>query len=476
MSTPEFHPQTEPELARPGSLAQGELVGDAYRIERQIGSGGMGTVFSAVDERSGTRVAVKWVLPGADHARSRERLVREWHLARQVRHPNVVEILDAGQERGSSYLVMELLEGESLEAWVQKGPFEPDFAVRVLMPVMRGVAAAHAAGIVHRDLKPQNVVLRSEARGVRPTLIDFGISRAAAAGVYGDRKLTQHGFMVGTPLYMAPEQLIGAQEADRASDVYALGVILFEMLTGTTPFDAGAGESELITEKINRAPARLTEILPDVDPRLSAVVAKALERSPSKRFGTVAAFAQALEPFTGARFASDEPVYQGPTPVEVRGSTLRVRKRSAGARGIQRWLIAGALAAGLLVLGVVVGVLLAGDGDDAPLRAIELTGDEATQPGSTGAVDTPADLEPADAPLAPSPQPSPQPAPDPIANVEPGQASPPPEVSPTTRPEPAAAPPIRRRRRRPRPRRTSRRGPTTSRGHGRSGHLSVDDF
>ena len=461
MSTPESHLKSPLETGGPGLLEPGQLVGEAYRVERQIGSGGMGAVFSAVDERSGTRVAVKWVLPGADHARSRDRLVREWHLARQVRHPNVVEILDSGQERGSSYLVMELLEGESLEAWVQRGPFEPDFAIQVLMPVLRGVEAAHAAGIVHRDLKPQNVILATDPHGVRPTLIDFGISRAAAAGVYGDRKLTQHGYMVGTPLYMAPEQLVGAQEADRTSDVYALGVILFEMLAGTTPFVAGAGDSELISEKIDRTPARLTDHLPDVNPKLSAVVARALERSPSKRFGTVEALAKALEPFASVTFKSDDAVYRGLAPLEARGSTLRVRRRAAGDRKMRKWLIGGAVATALLVIGVVFGALLGSGEPERPLRATELPAVTEESPPAAA----PDRTENA-VPDVPS-----QPPPDEPARVEP-VADPAEVASPSEPPPPAEG----RRRRRTTSRRAARRGGRSREGRGRSGRLSVDDF
>ncbi|MBX3271880.1 MAG: protein kinase [Sandaracinaceae bacterium] len=446
-------PEAQSSSTEPGLLSRGELVGGTYRIERMIGQGGMGEVFSARDERDGARVAVKWVRPGEGHARSRERLIREWHLARQVVHPNVVRILDAGEERGSGYLVMELLEGEALGAWVASGPYDPAFVVDLAMPVMRGVAAAHAAGIVHRDLKPENVILERASGGVRPTLIDFGISRAAAIGVYGDRKLTQHGVAVGTPLYMAPEQLVGAGEADPQCDVYALGVILFELLTGRAPFESPPEAPGLIREKIDRPALRLSSVRPDADARLDAVIARALERSPSKRWGTVAELARALEPFGAARFDGDDPHYRGPSPVERPGTTVRVVQQAQRSRA--RWLAVGAAALVLLAVGLAVGIALGAREPSSAPAVIE---------GHAASVSPPA--EPWREPDAPQraelEPPSPVEA-DAVAPQRSGDAP------------PAGAAPRRVERRRvvapASSQRSARRGAS-----GRSGRLSVDDF
>ncbi|MCB9591776.1 MAG: protein kinase [Sandaracinaceae bacterium] len=432
-------------------------MGEAYRIERQIGSGGMGAVFSATDERTGSRVALKWVLPGERHARSRERLIREWHLARQVRHPNVVEIFDAGEERGSSYLVMELLEGDSLEAWVARGPFDPAFVVDLMMPVLRGAAAAHAAGIVHRDLKPQNIILRRSNGGVRPTLIDFGISRAAAAGVYGDRKLTQHGITVGTPLYMAPEQLVGTQESDPQSDVYALGVILFELLAGAAPYESPADAPALISEKIDRPALRLQALLPDVDPRLDGVLAKALERSPSRRWGSVAELAKELERFGSARFTADEPDYRGPSPLERPATTLRVRQQPKRGPRIGLWLGVALGAVCLLAAGLLFGAYLAAP-DPRATETVITTPPSRPRPL---AEDPPDEAEPMAQAAVPTPE-----APDDAVPEDPE----PPATG--TSPSPAAPRPTRRR---ALPRAVPAAG-RTARPQGRSGRLSVDDF
>jgi len=442
----------------------------------------MGSVFSAVDETTGAEVAIKWVRPGREHERTRERLLREWALARQIEHPNVVRQFGAGEQDGSAYLVMELLVGEPLEQWVLRGPFDPGLAAQLMMPILRGVAAAHDAGIVHRDIKPSNVILCREEGGVRPTVFDFGISRGARTGVTGDQQLTQHGVMVGTPLYMAPEQLVGTQEADIRADVYALGVILYELLSGEVPFESELGSPELLTEKIDRPAIRLSEYLVDVDPELDAVLARALERSPAKRFGSVKELGEALEPFCTARFSDDAPVYGGPSPIENRGATLRVRRRRR--RRQRPWLLL--LAAALVVAVALVSGVIGFGGNDEPAPAS--TARPAQTP--TAPVDPRAPGPPASEPAAARPSVGAEAPPEvaPVARVDPEPAPTPPASAaappvpsvPAARTDTGPRPhPTRRvhrrlpsrigRGRRHRPRRRRRR-------HGRSGSLSVDDF
>jgi serine/threonine-protein kinase len=291
----------------------GDTIAGRYRIDGYLGRGGMGAVLSATHVVTGKPYAIKWVLPRGDARRiARERLLREARMAGRIDHPNVVHVVDVGEHEGSIFLVMELLRGESLKALIARGPLPVDEAIRLLMPVMRGVAAAHEVGIVHRDLKPDNILLtKTEAtHAVRPTVLDFGISRGAEDGLPGDLTLTQTGVMLGTPLYMAPEQLAGKTGVDPRYDVYALGVILYELVTGSRPFE-GETYALLVSAKLNQEPIPARDRVPDLDPRFEKVLLRAMARRPGSRWGSVQAFATALEPFSeGCTFADDDPYWR----------------------------------------------------------------------------------------------------------------------------------------------------------------------
>jgi serine/threonine-protein kinase len=216
----------------------GEVVGGKYRIDRPIGQGGMGTVYAALNEETGRRVAVKSLLadvPG--NAQAGARLLREARMVGKVHHPNVIDVYDVGRHEGTPFLVMELLDGESLDDLLVRGRIAPDDAIRLIIPAMRGIAAAHALGVVHRDLKPDNIFLcKSTAGRVREVkVLDFGISKTYGEEL-NDTNLTRSGAILGTPKYMAPEQLAN-EPVDRRTDVYALGVILYELIAGCLPFE-----------------------------------------------------------------------------------------------------------------------------------------------------------------------------------------------------------------------------------------------
>src|SRR5689334_13141489 len=186
----------------------GDIISGKYRVERTLGTGGMGTVFEAVHQVTGKRFAVKWLLPDlSSHGDAVKRFIREAQVAGRFEHPNIVEVYDVGQERGSFFMVMELLQGESLASRLRnRGRFTPEQACAVMIPCLRGVARAHEAGVVHRDLKPDNIFLCSASpeRPERPKVLDFGISKVAeAAGDVGS-SITKTGVVMGTPHYMAP--------------------------------------------------------------------------------------------------------------------------------------------------------------------------------------------------------------------------------------------------------------------------------
>ncbi|HKU36817.1 MAG TPA: serine/threonine-protein kinase [Polyangiales bacterium] len=304
----------------------GDVVAGKYRVDAFIARGGMGAVLAATHRITGRRMALKWLLHdrGQD-AEATHRFVREARAAALVRHPNVVDVYDVGEHDGSLFLVMELLEGETLHARLEaQGALDPHVTLAWLLPVMRGVDAAHRSGVIHRDLKPSNIFLCTEpsATELIPRVLDFGISKIARA-VDGEQSLTRTGAVLGTPHYMAPEQLTG-QDVDARTDVYALGVILYQCLTGQRPFH-DRNYNALILQIAAASPTPIAKLAPHVPMALSAVVMRAMAREPSARFANVAALIDALVPFCTA---------------------------GAAAGGRRSWTVAALLA--VVVLGVVV--------------------------------------------------------------------------------------------------------------------------
>jgi len=252
-------------------------------MEALLASGGMGEVWAARDLLLDRAVAVK-VLGGAfaGDGRAAERLRREARAAGRLEHPAIARVLDLGEDGGRPYLVMELLEGESLaERIARAGPMGPAEAARVVAAVADALEAAHRAGVVHRDVKPGNVFLTSGG-GVK--VLDFGIASAA-----GDTALTT-GDLLGTAAYLAPERALGHQ-ATAAADVYALGVVLYELLAGRRPFEAGS-EIELAMAQINADPVPLAMVAPSVPPHLAAACQQAMAKDPAARPRSAAAFAR----------------------------------------------------------------------------------------------------------------------------------------------------------------------------------------
>ena len=278
-------------------------MGGKYLIEGVLGRGGMGVVYVAVNQHTERRVAVKWMLPrfAADPGAA-TRFTREARMAGRIDHPNVVTIYDVAQDDRTPFLVMELLHGESLSAIVERGPIPHAELVPMIMPALRGIAAAHALGIVHRDLKPDNIFICKSAEGqaLDAKVLDFGISKLTE-GV-PDHRLTATGAVMGTPHYMAPEQIRGVKEIDRRVDVYALGVILYEALSGRLPFQAETYAALAVMIATEEVPP-LRGVAPGVPEELEAACTRAMARRPADRFPDVASFAAALEPFAhGIRF------------------------------------------------------------------------------------------------------------------------------------------------------------------------------
>ncbi len=272
----------------------GQVLASKYRLEELLGSGGMGHVYRATNELVGRPVAIKLLRP--EHAANEqvvERFLREARAANLVRHPNVVDVLDIGKDEGGSpFIVQELLKGQDLAHYAQeRGRLSLDEVVDLICPVIDAIAEAHTQGVVHRDLKPENVFLARDPGGrVTPKLLDFGISKVRATG---NVRATEVGVMMGTPAYMPPEQLQGARDTDARSDVWALGVMLFELLSGRLPFVADEAPALFVKIATQDAP-KLSEVCDDVPPNVSKIVERCLRRKPDERYPTAAELARDL--------------------------------------------------------------------------------------------------------------------------------------------------------------------------------------
>jgi serine/threonine-protein kinase len=282
-------------------VTPGEVLADKYRVDRVLGVGGMGAVVAATHLQLGTRVALKFMLPdGLGHAVYVERFLREARAAVRLRSDHVARVLDVGTlPSGSPYMVMEYLEGSDLGALIeQHGPMAPLAAVDYVLQACDAVAEAHSLGIVHRDLKPRNLFLTGRNDGSPLVkVLDFGISKDA--GSPAELSLTRSHEIIGSPNYMSPEQLRSTKLADARSDIWALGVILYELVTGRVPFVAES-VTHLTAMVLTEEPPPVERLRSDVPPGLARVITRCLEKDPNQRFGSIAELAAALEPFAPA--------------------------------------------------------------------------------------------------------------------------------------------------------------------------------
>lgn len=276
------------------------MIAGKFRLTREIGRGGMGSVWAAVHEALGREVAVKFLHPHTNTGPSlRERFVSEARMVASIKHRFVVDVFDFGvTDDGLYYMVLELLHGSSLGDRMARGPaFSLREAVQLMADCLRGLHVVHEAGIVHCDLKPENIFVVGDTDGTFPKLLDFGISkRTEVSEVRSDAtrsRLTKPGIVVGTPHYMSPEQLRGRGEIDRRADVYSVGVILYELLAGTLPFPQDNIGDVLFAITMHGAPA-LDRLRPELGSELAKVVARALAAKREDRYADALALRDAL--------------------------------------------------------------------------------------------------------------------------------------------------------------------------------------
>ncbi len=288
-----------------GASLSSQIIDARYQVLKKLGEGGMSYVYLARELSSGQEVAIKVLSPKlATDKSSVERLRREAGLAMRLDHPNVCRILRLGESDGGLiYLVMPFLGGELLsDREARGGPMAPDRGIEILRQVCAGLQHAHDVQIVHRDLKPENIMLVPEDGGrERAVVMDFGLAKERRADP-AIAKLTATGIILGTPEFMSPEQIRG-KPLDGRSDIYALGIVAFEMFTGTLPFQ-GRNAQETMIARLRGRPTPLRQVRPELPGSLEKALARAMESNPDDRYGTALEFAEALTlSYEGGLFA-----------------------------------------------------------------------------------------------------------------------------------------------------------------------------
>jgi serine/threonine protein kinase len=324
----------------------GETVAERYELEELVGHGGMSSVYRAHDSLLERYVALKVLHEQYNEDEDFvERFKREARLVAQLQHPNIVTVIDRGEQDGRQYIVFEYIEGENLkELVVRKGRLEVREALEIAIEVARALGFAHEHGLVHRDVKPQNVLLNGDGRA---KVTDFGIARSLDV----EQGVTQTGTVLGTSNYIAPEQASG-KHVDQHSDVYSLGVVLYEMLSGEVPFP---GESfvAVALKHVNQPPPSVLDVRGDIPMRIAEAVGRALEKDPERRFPTMDAFAAELE-------ACLAELDRGDGDVTMVVPAIRRLARPPARRSVPRLPLGIGVIALIAIAGIVIGLLTLG--------------------------------------------------------------------------------------------------------------------
>jgi serine/threonine-protein kinase len=344
-------------------------LGDRYRLERELGRGGMATVYLAQDLRHDRPVALKVLHPELATSLGPERFQREVRLAARLQHPHILSIHDSGEVPGDAstppllWFAMPFIEGESLRDRLTRERQLPlEDALRIGREAADALEYAHRHGVIHRDIKPENILLT----GAHALVADFGIARALADG-QTDGRLTETGTTLGTPAYMSPEQAAGERAIDHRSDIYSLGCVVFEMVAGEPPF-TGPTAQAIMARRFTEAPRPLRQLRETVPPAVEVAVAKALAKSPADRFGSAAEFARALAETGVARTGeTSQPTAASPATMPASAPVTAATAAAPRAAG-RRFPVTTAMAIGFLLgLGVLFGWLRShGRVDDTP--------------------------------------------------------------------------------------------------------------
>jgi eukaryotic-like serine/threonine-protein kinase len=416
-------------------VTPGQILLGKYRVERVLGMGGMGVVVAATHVNLEERVAIKFLLPEALHSQDTvARFLREARAAVRIKSEHVARVTDVGTlESGAPYMIMEYLDGSDLAVHTQRrGALPVEDAVEYVLQACEAIAEAHALGIVHRDLKPANLFVATRADGTPSVkVLDFGISKVSGVGGATGPELgmTKTTTIMGSPLYMSPEQMASTRDVDARTDIWALGAILYELLTGRVPFNADT-ITQLCAMILQQPPPPLRNLRPDAPQGLQDIIGRCLEKDRNRRYQNIAEFASALAPYAPRRarisiervgrvidsagLGSSRPQFEGTLPLSqahhpasaARGGSGGAPKRSNGT------VIAFTVAVLLGIAGAATAaiVLLRAPKPDAPPPS-------ATEPTTTTTAAPPtaptAEIAPIVTPV-PAPTPAPSAAPPPV--------------------------------------------------------------
>jgi serine/threonine-protein kinase len=337
-----------------------------YNILGKIGEGGMGAVYLAEHTLLGRRAAIKVLLPDFS---SNEKIVRrffnEARAVTQIADPGIVQVFDFGYVDGGAFIVMELLEGESMTHRLKRiGRFSVHDMLRLMRMVCGSLEAAHAKGIVHRDLKPDNLFIVGDPAvtgGERPKILDFGIAKLS--GDPSDMHQTNTGALIGTPLYMSPEQCRGAGDVDHRSDIYSIGCVMFKLLTGRSPF-RGAGSGDIIAAHLREPPPFAASLVPDLPELVDMILQRCLQKDPAQRYQSMRELADALEqaehvlqhasvPTLAVDMRPSAPIVPTPSPAPI---TLTPLPTTVPPQARRNWPVI--LAAAIVTVAIMIGVTL----------------------------------------------------------------------------------------------------------------------
>jgi serine/threonine-protein kinase len=384
----------------------GRTLGN-YRLLEVLGKGGMGVVYRGEHSLLGRQAAIKVLR--TELSRRADIVARFFNEARatsQVRHPSIVSCLDFGHDRGgSAYIVMELLEGENVRDRLDREECLPwTRAITIARQVASALGAAHRLGVVHRDLKPDNIFLVEDADvvgGERAKVLDFGIAKLADETGVGNVFKTRTGSLIGTPVYMSPEQCRGAGQVDERTDIYSLGCVLYQMVCGRPPF-VGEGHGDLITMHMTVPPKPPRQLEPTVPEWLEHVILRMLLKNPDDRHGDMAEVIADLERLGAVAIATPSPVPVGrmakgtpAPPTTLAMSAAELLLTTPVERPAARWRLPVAIGV-LVTAGAIAFALAAGSGDDRDVSTVEVTPSPPPPPPASPAVavsDQPADVD-----------------------------------------------------------------------------------
>jgi len=442
------------------TLSPGQILDNKYRIVRLIGEGGMGSVHEGENTLIARRVAIKVLHQAATtNEQVLLRFEREAQAAGRIGSDHILEVLDMGRlPDGERYMVMEYLDGEPLSARIERlGRMTPGQIAPLMRQALKGLQAAHDAGIIHRDLKPDNIFILREKAGQTDfvKIIDFGISKFSALG--SDMNMTRTGAVMGTPYYMSPEQAKGSSQVDPRSDVYAVGVIMYEAVTGRVPFD-GNTFNELMFKIVLSDPPKLSDAVPELDPTFAAIINKAMARELDARYSSAKELQQALDDYLGGARASQvelpaalagdrgaAPAHDAPANPGAKSDTKATWANTNAEVALPKRsnapLVAAAVLGGLLVVGggAFAALKLMGSDADATGGAALSSAPNAAASVEPAAPEPPAEPVPTIVPEAPAAPPAAS-SPEPNESAAPPVGAPPPVEAPKPAPQRVAVP------------------------------------